>query len=270
LPCNSETIPKPKKSDSVFLNDIKDDPFYKSYMLEKIVDKYKFQISQLEPDPQKKQMIENFQIIILCSTGSPFCFIYNTIKNNYNINDPLNKIKINMFFLVGRDRADFFDKVLDYFKNKSYINSVNGVILEREGMESLKNSGLGNQSILDIKSSEYSASFIRNLVNQDKKDEFFQVYRPYLDSYEIDKLFNTIKIGIQMSSPSSKNEPEDPRSKYFDNIGSLPIINTTSEEQKSEQDLCEGESSGGYKKMKKTKRKKSKKQKKTKRRKKGL
>lgn len=227
LACSSETIPKPKnknKKDELIINNAtQSENVYKSYILKQMIDSYKQQLAaEWGGLTEGEELIKNFQVVVLCSTGTPFGFIYNTIKNDY-----LDKgiSKINMFFIVGRDRADFLDTIVDNFKNKDYVNSIDGIILEREGMESLKNTGIGQRSISDINPSEYSASFIRNLVYQNKKNDFDEVYKQYITPEDSDKLFNTIKIGIQMKSPYSKPEEENPRSEYFDGE-SLPIINT--------------------------------------------
>ena len=109
----------------------------------------------------RRSQIENLDVIVLCSTGSPFGFIYNIIKKDF-IDRGIPKI--NMFFIVGRDRADFLDTIVDNFKTKDYVKSIDGEILGREGMNELKTSGLGERSIADIDPSAYSASFIRGLV----------------------------------------------------------------------------------------------------------
>lgn len=225
LPCSITSIPKAKnKSDISILNNIsQSDLIYKSTILDKMISSYKEEIVEFESDPTKKEQIKKMNIIVICSLGSPFGFIYNIIKNDF-----LDKgiTKINMFFIVGRDRADFLDTIVENFKTKDYIKSVNGMILEREGMETLKTSGMGDRTIADINPSEYSASFIRGLVRNKQREDFQQVYNKYLSPEEIEKLYNTIEIGMTMKIPSSKHEYEIPQSRYFDD-GLLPVINET-------------------------------------------
>jgi len=225
LPCNRTSIPKAKnKSDATIIsNMVQTDIIYKSTILEKMISSYKTQLTASETDLSKKQLIENFNIIVICSVGSPFGFIYNIIKNDF-IDKGVSKI--NMFFIVGRDRADFLDTIVDNFKSKDYIKSINGMILEREGMETLKKTGMGERTIDDIRPTEYSASFIRGLVRNNQRKEFEQVYKQYLSSDEIEKLYETIKIGMTMKPPPSKEDEENPQSRYFDD-GLLPVINKT-------------------------------------------
>jgi hypothetical protein len=222
LPCSKKAIPKAKnKADATIINNLTSGNFsFKSQILNQMIYSYKNQLINDETDVSKKNSIQNVNVIVLCSTGSPFVFINSVIENEFI---EKGESKINMFFIVGRDRADFLDTVVDTFKTKDYTNSINGLILEREGMDTLKNEGLGKRSISEISQSEYSASFIRNLVKSDQKDDFIEVYDKYLSPDEINNLYDTIKLGTRMKSPLSKDEDENPRSKYFD-TGLLPII----------------------------------------------
>jgi hypothetical protein len=251
LPCSVDSIPKPKTKQSAEIvnNMIKTDLIYKSTILDKMIASYKQTLITAESNPVIKKQIKNLNIIVLCSSGNPFGFIDNIIKTDF-IN--ANNAQINMVFIVGRDRADFLDTIVDNFKTRDYIKSIDGIILEREGMEELKASGVGKRKIEDIDASEYSASFVRGLVKNKKLEDFKKVYKPYLEARDIEKLYKTIEIGIQMKTPASKDEDENPRSRYFDGK-LLPIINEGFKAVK-----------GGKKTKKSKKTKKTKKAKKTK------
>ena len=259
MPCSADTIPKPKnKADGVVMDSITSSPdaIYKSQILEEMIAAYKRELMTAEEsaavateipvassevelevpvEPEKKNcfgdnctivggnrrsQIENLNVIVLCSTGSPFSFINSVIRRDF-----IDKgvPKINMFFIVGRDRADFLDTIVDTFKKYDYVSSIDGLILGREGMTALKASGLGDRSIADIDPSAYSASFIRGLVKNEQRDPFNEVYSKYLPAEDIQKMFNTIQKGITMKPPASKEEDENPESRYFDR-GLLPII----------------------------------------------
>ncbi len=254
LPCSSEAIPKAKnKADAAIINNlISGNLAYKSQVLNDMILSYKQQLIDNETDEPKKNMIQNIDVIVLCSVGSPFGFIYNVINNDF-IQKGIQKI--NMFFIVGRDRADFLDTIIDGFKAKDYINSINGLVLEREGMESLKNTGMGSRSIADINPSEYSASFIRNLVKNNQKDDFTQVYNKYLGQDEIDKLYNTIQVGTQMKIPPAKDEDENPQSKYFDG-GLLPVMGPVSGGKRRKKTMRKNRKTKAKKNKRNTKRRK--------------
>jgi hypothetical protein len=265
LLCSSETVPTPKtKVDAAILATMKDsDLIYKSTILNEMITSYKEELISSEPDITKKTQIQNLKIIVLCSAGRPFVFINNVINTDF-IEKGISKI--NLYFVVGRDRADFLDTIIDYYKSKSFINSVDGDILERQGMQALKTIGMGDRTIADIDPSEYSASFVRKLVKENKKEDFEQVYGKYLNHEDIEKLYNSIKLGLQMKIPS-KQEDENSKSIYFpenpESPGTykklLPIINSFPPPTTAN---TEPEKSGG-KKTKKTKKiKKTKKTKK--------
>ena len=251
--CSSDTIPNKKnKEDKAIMDSIRQsDTVYKSHVLEEMISAYKRQLIEeaeldasvaleeidIEEESKKsncigemclisgggrREQIQNLQINVLCSTGSPFSFINSVIRKDF-INKGIPKI--NIFFIVGRDRADFLDTIVDTFKKYNYVSSIDGLILEREGMSELKNMGLGSRSIADLDPSAYSASFIRGLVKNGQREEFRQVYEKYLSSEDIDKMFETIKIGLTMKAPASKEQNENPESRYFDS-GLLPVIVT--------------------------------------------
>ena len=288
LPCSRETLPKPKiKADGVIIDQIvTSDLVYKSSILEKMIASYKRQLIDAEPVEEasasleavrdetghekeaptsktdcvgdscemvggnRRRQIKNLDVIVLCSTGSPFGFIYNIIKKDF-IDRGIPKI--NMFFIVGRDRADFLDTIVDNFKTKDFVNSIDGEILGREGMNELKTSGLGERSIEDIDPSAYSASFIRGLVKNGQREEFNQVYSRYLPPEDIQKMFETIQIGIQMKNPPSKEEDENPQSRYFDGK-LLPIIVNLGGGRKRRKTSKVGRAYGKNKNLRKTKK----------------
>jgi len=233
LPCSSETIPLPKKNrqDNRVLERLSQpDLIYKSAVLEKMIQSYKQEMIQSEPDISKKTLLENLNIIVLCSRGSPFGFIYNIVKTHYiDVGVP----KINMIFFVGRDRADFLDTVVDTFRIKDYVNSVDGEILTREGMEEAKNTDVSEVNIEELNKKEnlskYSGSLVRNLVKKGDRTKFQQVYSQYLPEEDIHKLYETIQIGTQMSVPKKLEEHENTRSVYFDGK-LLPVINKSSDD----------------------------------------
>ena len=201
-----------------------------------MINSYKLQLIELEPDIYTKTLLQKFNIIVLCSRGSPFGFIYNIVKMNYiDIGVP----KINMIFIVGRDRADFLDTVVDNFKTKDYINSIDGIVLEREGMGEAKNTDVSKLNITELKPSEYSGSLVRNLVREGDRIKFEQVYNKYLTREEIYKLYETIQIGMQMSVPKKTVENENPLSHYFDGR-LLPIMNDKKLETRQKTELSIG------------------------------
>ena len=87
---------------------------------------------------------------------------------------------VNLFFIVGADRADFADTIINSFKDASYIKTLNAKILPRPGMQKLLNQNVNTTNINEIPMEQYSASFVRNLVKNNQREEFELIYRPYL------------------------------------------------------------------------------------------
>lgn len=137
MPCSSDTIPKPKnKADGAIMESMSADAIYKSQILEEMIATYKRELIENEVDQSdsassekapedcvgdscaavgkdRRSQIANLHVIVLCSTGSPFAFINSIIRKDFiGRGVP----KINIFFIVGRDRADFLDTIVDTFQ----------------------------------------------------------------------------------------------------------------------------------------------------------
>ena len=122
-----------------------------------------------------------------------------------------------MFCVVGSDRASFMNTINENFIQHDNVARTEGVALPREGMELLKTEGLGERSVSDINVNECSASFVRNLVRNGKKDDFVQVYKDYLETDIINQLYDAIKMGVETqalkASKRKNNEKEVSRKK---------------------------------------------------------
>jgi len=228
IPCSLDTIPKPKtkKMEAIIAaNPI--DYAFKSEILREMVEVYKQEMIQKVSSEEEKAKISEMNVEIICSSGNPFGFIGSVLFKDFverGVSD------VNLFFIVGQDRAEFVDRVVDNFKTKDYIKSINAKILPREGMSALIKSGPGETSISDIPLEQYSASFVRKLVKNSKKTEFDEVYRPYLKQEQINKLYDTIANGLMIYEKPKKaaataddEEEETPESMYIKN-NLLPII----------------------------------------------
>ena len=263
IPCSSDTIPKPKtkKLETIILaNPI--DYIFKSEILREMIEVYKTQMIQKASNEEDKVKISKMDIVIICSSGNPFSFINSILYKDFiekGITD------INLFFIVGQDRAEFVDRIVDNFKTKDYIKSINAKILPREGMSQLIKSGPGDTSISDIPMEQYSASFVRKLVKNRNKTEFDEVYKPYLEDTKINKLYNTISNGLIIydNKPSKVSiEEEMPESIYIKSK-LLPIIKGGRKSKKSKNNKKSRKSKKSKNNKKSRKSKKSKNNKKS-------
>ena len=214
LPCSNDTIPKNGKNKSgksilekiTKKKDNKDNITYKSEILNTIIESYKKRLINSETDDKKKDLISGVTVNVMCSVGTPFVFINSLIKKEFTDKG----IKpINMFCVVGSDRASFMNTINENFIQHDNVLTAEGIALPREGMESLKTEGLGKRSISDINVNEYSASFVRDLVKKGKKDDFTQVYQEYLKPGIINQLYDAIKMGVEtqaLNAPKGKRK----------------------------------------------------------------
>ena len=172
--------------------------------------------SVLENTRSKIDRTEVFFICVRPHQQSPIFPLYDIVREYSNIPN------LNLFMIVGDDRADFLDTIADsfLFKNEN-INSVGGQILAREDMDAFKRLSPEELSEIDISEvpiSAFSASFVRKLVKLGMKDKFDDVYKPYLSQDKINHLYEIISEGLTKPDPKSKSSAVKPP-KY-----SYPII----------------------------------------------
>ena len=181
LPCDFETIPI---TDTGSMQNLT----YKSNILNEMLTSYKQQLINVEPDQTKKNKINNLEINVLCTTSNPFGFISKIINDDFIQNGVTT---VNLYVVVGSDRADFLVSIKKYFRSKPYISSVDGNILNREQ----NGDAASNLSAM-------SATFVRGLVKDNKFSEFQNVYSNYLDQNQINNLYNSIGLGLQINQPT--------------------------------------------------------------------
>jgi nicotinic acid mononucleotide adenylyltransferase len=155
----------------------------------------------------RSELIDAIEVVLICtredqsSPISPLIDIVNTYSR-------LGIQHLNLFMIVGADRADFLETIVDAFLLKNLnINSVDGQILPREDMASFKSlseQALSLVNISEMPQAAFSASFVRKLVNFELKDKFVDVYRPFLDELTRNELYDLIKEGLNKPAPKSK------------------------------------------------------------------
>ena len=219
-------------------------------------------LERQELTPSQLKNVENkidiIEVIFLCvkpEQPSPIFPLYD-IVGMYS-NEAQN---LNLFMIVGDDRADFLDTIVDSFLFKMpNVASVNGQILEREDMAAFKNLSpeqLSTISIEEMPVSAFSASFVRKLVKLGMKDKFDDVYRPYLRQEQINHLYEIISEGLNKPEPKVKStKPKPPKYIY-------PIIRGDEQYNQKMEEInlkalkkTEKTKKGGKKKKRKTYRK---------------
>ena len=166
--------------------------------------------------------IDNINVVFICvrpedktpfSTLSYIINLYPQIPNS-----------LNLFMIIGEDRAvDFFDNITNTFLfGRESINSVNGRILPRENMTTLKNLSdveISKTNIEEVPDQAFSGSFVRKLVKLGMKDKFDDVYRRYLTQDKINILYDRISEGLNKPAlvppPLQKDKgPKELKYKY--------------------------------------------------------
>jgi len=167
----------------------------------------------LENARNKIDRIEVFFICVSPQQLSPIFPLYDIVGSYSEVQN------LNLFMIVGDDRADFLDTIVDSFLFKiPNVTSVNGQILQREDMAAFKNlspEDLSRVVIAEMPISAFSASFVRKLVKLGMKDKFDDVYRPYLTQDKINHLYEIISEGLDKPDPKVKSsKPKPPKYTY--------------------------------------------------------
>jgi len=167
--------------------------------------------------------IQNIEVILKCvpivpkepgvRQPTPFTPLYNIINTDFN-----GIPNINLFMIVGEDRATLLDSVADiFFKKIENVHSIDGIIMPREGMKEFKGLSLDQLRTLNMETvpvNAFSASFVRKIVKYGLRDKFNDIYRPYLDETAIQQLYDTISHGQLMKEPKNKGDDKVELSKY--------------------------------------------------------
>jgi hypothetical protein len=209
---------------------------YKKTILSEMIKTYIHHLVQEETNADNIPKLQQLNIIVRCAYGNPFGTIHAILSEEFASVDT-----INMFVVVGRDRANFLDNIADQFIVQDKINSVDGLILERPGMDTL----LERPDILDIPISDIpkdalSASYVRKLVKLGQIEKFRELYMPYLSPPNIEIVYESIRRGLKPTDPvplqaevtgtptprpGNAPDPIEPQSKYFEKEH-IPLVYT--------------------------------------------
>lgn len=159
-------------------------------------------------DEERKGKIDNIIVETICvpeeKGATPFKTLFYIVQQKNDIPD------LNLFLVVGNDRSDMLDSIKETMIKRPNVNSVDGYVLERPDMKEFKELSSDPEILRTLDMSKVpepamSASFVRNLVNYDMKDKFFDLYLPYLDEEKIENLYNHVKSGLNL--PPKPLEP---------------------------------------------------------------
>ena len=173
----------------------------------------------------EKYLINKTQVYTICTKEGENMFtpIINIINERKGVTD------INLFVVIGEDREDMVDSITNFFFKWDNIYSIAKDFLLRSDMTLYKNRSStpeGLNKLLDevplstiVEANAMSASFVRNMVKNKRKDKFDELYSPYLEQAKIDALYASIQSGLNRLGPNEK-----PSSKPKPLIYTYPMI----------------------------------------------
>ena len=190
-----------------------------------MIHELKIQMQSEESNPAKKQMINDTQVYTICTKEGD-----NMFKPIINIiNQRIGVPNINLFVVIGEDREDMVDSITNFFFKWDNIYSIAKDFLPRVDMAEYKQRSStpeGLNQLLDevplstiVEANAMSASVVRNMVKNKRKDKFDELYSPYLDQAKIDALYSSIQTGLRTLGPNDK-----PSSKPKPLIYTYPMI----------------------------------------------
>jgi len=163
-------------------------------------------------DSDIKNKIQNINVHTICvpdtKGATPFTPVNDILEAKKDIPD------LNLFLIIGNDRQNMLDSITDFaFKKWDNVKSVDGIILPREEMTQYKELAkdpdrLNNLNISSVPINAMSASFVRNIVKNQREDKFNELYSPFLEQSKIHRLYESILHGIQ--NLPENNKPDSP------------------------------------------------------------
>jgi len=126
---------------------------------------------------------------------------------------------VNLILIIGDDRKNMADSITDFFFKWPNIFSIDARILPREEMDEFKAlsenpAELNRLVIADVPINAMSASFVRNIVRNERRDKFAELYEPWLAEELIYGLYESIQEGIDILPPDTKKDPREKPLKY--------------------------------------------------------
>lgn len=173
----------------------------------------KEQMKSKTDDEVLKRKIDDIIVENICvpdqKGATPFTPLFSIAGSKKDVPD------LNLFLIIGDDRANMLDSITDTMFKWENVRSVNGLILDRPNMSEFKKISSDPEALAKLDMSEIpvgalSASFVRNLVKNRMRDQFIQLYTPYLDQSKIPVLYESIMEGLTLPPNKSKDAPQKP------------------------------------------------------------
>ena len=189
-----------------------------------MINTLKYKLENETVDTTLKSRIENLKVITICvpdqKGATPFTPLI-PIVGSFP--------EANLILIIGDDRKNLLDSITDFFFKWDNVNSIAGIILTRQEMSEYKEKSkipeeLDKLNISEVPINAMSASVVRNIVINHKRDKFIELYSPYLDKDKISDLYEDILQGVETLPQNTKPEEREKPLKYM-----YPMIKGISE-----------------------------------------
>ena len=149
----------------------------------------------------QQQMRTTVDVELICvdeREASPFITLSRIVRSSQFASLP----DVNLFLVIGDDRADMGEKISKMFVGKSNVKSVETKILTRSDMTEYKKKRgdeLCATVMGDVPPAALSASFVRNVVRDCPSGKFMELYGPYLEPEQIGILYDSLRSGLRLA-----------------------------------------------------------------------
>lgn len=170
-------------------------------------------IDEPSTDTERKQKIEEMKVITICvpeqKGATPFTPLFSIAGEKGDVPD------LNLILIIGDDRRNMLDSITDFFFKWDNVKSVDGIILPREEMTEYKRLTsdpveLDKLNMSDVPINAMSASFVRNIVKNKRRDKFMELYSPFLDENKIPELYESLLHGLTLPPNKKPDTPAQP------------------------------------------------------------
>ena len=149
----------------------------------------------------QQQMGTTVDVELICvdeREASPFITLSRIVRSSQFASLP----DVNLFLVIGDDRATMGESIRKMFVGKSNVRSVETKVLTRSDMSEYKKKR-GNELCATVMGgvppAALSASFVRNVVRDCPPEKFMELYGPYLEPEQISILYASLRSGLRLA-----------------------------------------------------------------------
>jgi nicotinic acid mononucleotide adenylyltransferase len=161
----------------------------------------------------QQQMGTTVDVELICvdeREASPFITLNKIVRSGKFASLP----DVNLFLVIGDDRATMGESIRKMFVGKSNVKSVETKVLTRSDMTEYKRrrgDELCATVMGGVPPAALSASFVRNVVRDCPPDKFMELYGPYLEPEQIGILYASLRSGLGLKGGKRRKNKSNKR-----------------------------------------------------------